>query len=91
MDNKEAIYRIQDHMRIHRLYEPNAVFINEALNLAIKALHEQKNGVWLPVLNGIDDDTNPAWDCSECDVMVSKEYPYCPRCGAKMEKEEKDR
>ena len=43
MDNKEAIYRIQDHMRVHRLYEPNAFLINEALNLAIKALHERES------------------------------------------------
>ena len=33
-------------------------------------------GEWLPV----DD----AFDCSECDVMVSKRYNYCPNCGAKM-------
>ena len=36
-------------------------------------------GEWLPV-----DDKNDAFDCSECDVMVSKRHNYCPKCGAKM-------
>lgn len=47
-----------------------------------------KHGKWLPVLNGIDDDSNPAFDCSECDAMCRKQYNYCPRCGAKMDLEE---
>ena len=36
-------------------------------------------GEWLPV-----DEKNDAFDCSECDVMVSKRHNYCPNCGAKM-------
>ena len=47
-----------------------------------------KHGRWLPVLNGIDDDTNPAFDCSECDAMCNKKHNYCPACGAKMDLEE---
>ena len=46
-----------------------------------------KHGKWLPVLNGKDDDSNPAFDCSECDAMCRKQYNYCPRCGAKMDLE----
>lgn len=46
------------------------------------------HGAWLPVENSIDDDTNPAFDCSECGAMVQKQYNFCPRCGAKMDLEE---
>lgn len=46
------------------------------------------HGRWIPVLNGIDDDTNPAFDCSECDAMCNKKHNYCPSCGAKMDLEE---
>ena len=49
-----------------------------------------KHGQWIPVLNGIDDDTNPAFDCSECDAMCNKKHNYCPACGAKMDLEEQD-
>lgn len=45
------------------------------------------HGRWIPVLNGIDDDTNPAFDCSECDAMCNKKHNYCPACGAKMDLE----
>lgn len=48
------------------------------------------HGRWIPVLNGIDDDTNPAFDCSECDAMCRKKHNYCPGCGAKMDLEEHD-
>lgn len=47
-----------------------------------------KHGRWIPVLNGIDDDTNPAFDCSECDAMCNKKHNYCPACGAKMDLDE---
>lgn len=49
-----------------------------------------KHGRWLPVLNGIDDDANPAFDCSECDAMCNKKHNYCPACGAKMDLEGQD-
>ena len=39
MTNKEAIERIKDHMFIHKMNEPRAIHITQALKLAIKALH----------------------------------------------------
>lgn len=44
MEKEEAIRRIRDHMKIHRLYEPQAVYINEAFELAIKALENMGCG-----------------------------------------------
>ena len=41
MTNKEAIARIKDHMIIHEIKEPRAIYISEALKKAIKALEQQ--------------------------------------------------
>ena len=40
MTEKEAISRIKDHMEIHRLKEPRAIYITVALSMAITALKE---------------------------------------------------
>ena len=42
-----------------------------------------RHGRWIPV-----DEMEDAFDCSECDAMVSKRLNYCPKCGAKMDKKE---
>ena len=41
-----------------------------------------RHGRWIPV-----DEMEDAFDCSECDAMVSKRLNYCPKCGAKMDGE----
>lgn len=41
MENKEAIERLKDHMRVHRLSDPQAYFINIAHKMAIDALERQ--------------------------------------------------
>lgn len=40
MTENEAILRIKDHMEIHRLKEPRAIYITVALSMAITALKE---------------------------------------------------
>lgn len=82
MDNKEAIRRILEHKRVHSLNEPRAVLINEALDLAIKAL-ERPQGEWIIV----DDTERFIAKCSVCgrieDSRMVKDYPFC-HCGADM-------
>lgn len=90
MTNKEAIRRILDHKRVHSLNEPRAVLINEALDLAIKALEEQdKKGEWIIV----DDCGQFIAKCSVCgrieDSRLIKDYPFC-HCGADMRGEKND-
>ena len=41
MTNKEAVARIREHMIIHKNKEPRAIYITEALEIAIKALEQQ--------------------------------------------------
>ena len=42
MTTEEAIVYIKIHKDIHKLYEPNAVKISEALDMAIEALEHYK-------------------------------------------------
>ena len=57
--------------------------MNEAKQMAIKALSEQRTGHWISSPN------NCFAHCSECglhgDKGIYKHYKYCPNCGAKME------
>ena len=64
--------------------------INEALDMAIKALEQQpKTGHWIEK-DDFDGDTH--YDCSECGesfclidgTPTDNLYNYCPNCGAKM-------
>ena len=71
--------------------------VNKGLNIARSALHneqitpaipatdvaEVRPGEWIPV-----DEKRDAFDCSECDAMVSRMMNYCPNCGCKMDLEE---
>ena len=41
MTKEEAIARIKDHMIVHKMNEPRAIYISEALNMAISALEDK--------------------------------------------------
>lgn len=42
---------------------------------------EMKHGEWLPqIVLG-----QRAWDCSECKILGSPQWKWCPVCGAKMD------
>ena len=41
MTTEEAIARIREHKIIHKMNEPRAIYISEALDLAIKALEQE--------------------------------------------------
>ena len=102
MTNEEAIARIREHKIIHKMNEPRAIYISEALDMAIKALEQQpKAGKWL-----IAPDEEPGYDiagiktwykiatCSECGFIKPMieyhigQYKYCPNCGTKMQEVE---
>lgn len=52
MTREEAIKCIKIHMHIHRMAEDRAVYITEALNMAIEALEAQE---WIPCDRGKPD------------------------------------
>ena len=39
-----------------------------------------------PVRHGHWEDSSNGWTCSICNRDVSRDYNYCPNCGAKMDK-----
>ena len=41
MTREEAIARIKDHKIVHKMDEPRAIYISEALDMAIKALEQE--------------------------------------------------
>ena len=43
-----------------------------------------------PVKHGHWEDCSNGWMCSVCFRDVSKDYEYCPNCGAKMDGERKE-
>lgn len=72
----------------------NAYLCSDALEL-LKSQPEQKRGHWKGFTQsryfGTDDDGEPIFRdgvfyvCSECRRKSIIKYPYCPRCGAKMD------
>lgn len=85
MTREEAIKRIQDHMRIHAEKEPRAIYITEALQMAIESLEQEpKTGHWIWCVG--------SYKCSNCEKYAcfnDKELArYCPNCGVKMTESE---
>lgn len=63
MTREQAIYRIQEHMRVHKIGQYPHVLIKEALDMAIDALQEQEElenpkPLTLAELRGMD---GPVW------------------------------
>ena len=81
---KEAARAIRIHNHIHNKAEKNAVLITEYLNFAadlIDLLADDKIAI---VKHGQWEDCSNGWMCSECYRDSSKDYGFCPHCGAKM-------
>lgn len=103
MTNEEAIARIKDHMRVHRLHEPRAILITKALDMAIDALEKQmpKKPKYVEVeQTGMDMETGEEYTyqvdeahCSCCDSIIGSCFDcfaecYCPECGQRIDWEE---
>ena len=82
MTENEAISRIKDHMEIHRLKEPRAIYITVALSMAITALKEIQQ-------------YREIGTAEECRKAVEKQKPKkiiiepycpteCPTCGHEL-------
>lgn len=98
MTNEEAISRIKEHMIIHKMNEPHAILITEALNMAIEALEQEPKVGHLEWMPYNSDPLIGKWYCSECnETLVGPSFKafgvaylyehchYCPNCGIKME------
>lgn len=58
-----------------------SINVNELLDIIpAEDVEPVLHGHWIPV-----DETEDAFDCSECDAMVGRRCNFCPKCGAKMD------
>jgi rubrerythrin len=79
MTSYEAIQRIQTHNEIHSRKEPNAIYITEALQIAVKALEKQIPLKPTTFGKGL-------FDCAFCGRVLEKHsHNYCPKCGHKLD------
>ena len=70
-----------------KLREKAIVCFQEALNLGIKALENQKVGHWTYIKNSSINGLKVC-ECSNCNKRTYGSHNYCSNCGAKMEIEE---
>ena len=87
MTREEAIKRIKHHKIVHKMDEPNAIKISEALDMAIEALKTQSK--WIPCSERLPENSGDYLVCpsdgviedySDCrDVMI---MPYDADCEA---------
>lgn len=70
MTREEAIARIKDHMIIHEIKEPRAIYISEALDMAIKALEQE------PILDRDCEHCSKTYGTLGCCDTVSNEWMY---------------
>lgn len=79
MTENEAISRIKDHMEIHRLKEPRAIYITVALSVAITALKEIQQYREI----GTVEECREAVKKQKLKKPVKDKYNHncCPNCG----------
>ena len=73
MEAKEAIERINDHIMVHRIYEPRSIRISDALEIAKKALKKQIPEKPMPL--------SVYFICPVCGSAVEYPFEYCRGCG----------
>lgn len=84
MDNKEAIRRIKDHIRVHKIGEYPHIKIAEALSLAISALATENNvgSKWIPVTERLPEHcvTVLSYDGRHYRNVKTDSYDHCFEC-----------
>lgn len=72
METGEAIRRIEDHMKVHRIGEYPHIKLAAALNMALDALRAQQTPAKL--------DRSRWGKCGKCSFS-ERYHQYCPECG----------
>lgn len=80
MTAKEAIRRIEEHNKVHRLAERNAILITEALNMAIAALEKQIPKEPSDIIC-LESSNLEVGRCDICGRAVDHHMQYCDKCG----------
>ena len=82
MTEKEAISRIKDHMEIHRLKEPRAIYITVAFSMAIIALKEIQQYREIGTVEECREAVEKQKAKRSVDYDEDFGYFVCPSCGA---------
>ena len=85
MNREEAIERLKRGAPFSELYYQDW---EDALEMAIEALENQKTGHWIETEDAKYQ--NLCYRCSECNTLhghIGYKPNFCPNCGAKMEGE----
>lgn len=72
MTNRQAIERIEDHIRVHALAEPRADLIHVALRMAIEALKQ-------PEIVHCKDCVYHNWDIVDGPYGLAQEIHWCDK------------
>lgn len=87
MTPEEAILRIKAHMEVHKLREPQAAYITEALNMSMTALKEiqqyREIGTVEECREAVEKQ-KPKKPLGGVDI-AGNEYMICPYCSAIVE------
>lgn len=81
MERKDAIYWLTN------LIGNYSDYYDEALEMGIKALEQQKIGYWIPI-HPLQNDDEGGYLCSNCktgDWDIKPTDKFCKFCGAKMQ------
>ena len=82
---KEAIARIKEHIEIHFVKEPRAIYISEALYMAIDAMRKRipQKTKKIPYMYGAEN------RCPACNHFVGWEHniriKFCDECGQALD------
>lgn len=97
-ENEEAIEIIKANCYFNNPLDfDNSIKINRALDMAIKALEEQRPKAKFilaghnPNFSPFDNSNRYILKCSNCFGEVLDSFKYCQNCGARMEGDEDDR
>ena len=83
MTIEEAIAKMRDHMEVHRMHEPQAIKISEALEMGVNALLKEQG---VPVKKHLAPHDYPynTGACPKCLQQLDEGDEYCRSCGNKM-------
>jgi len=87
MDNQEAICRIREHMKIHGTEGGRAVRINEALDMAIKALADLSPSTVTAFETPVEryhDVVRFDGSCPICFCYLKRSWKACPMCAERI-------